>query len=216
MQYWVSTWRIWAQEGSGMSPWACSTDPSKLTAHFLKDQGPQLLPHQLSLMLLSQGVGPLRCLPLPLPLPLGFSGAFLAPFLPSAAGAGGGGGKGGFRMTLEPASVSSGKSGYSPADHIYHNFSMLPLMTSVGSAMRNGRTTPERARLSSSWRWRLKVRMVWARSLACRPLSLAWMRMMASSSGRGASSGRGPGSASPLTVYLSASAAKNLLRSSSS
>ena len=53
-------------------------------------------------------------LPLPFPFGLGFSGAFLAPFLPSAAGAGGGGAAGGFKMILEPASVSSGKSGYSP------------------------------------------------------------------------------------------------------
>ena len=55
-----------------------------------------------------------RDLPLPFPLPLGFSGAFLAPFLPSAAGAGGGGGNGGFKMILEPESALSGKSGYSP------------------------------------------------------------------------------------------------------
>lgn len=79
-----------------------------------------------------------------------------------------------------------------------------------------GHTTPERARLSSSWRCRLKVRMVCARSRACRPLSLAWMSMIASSSGKGASSGNGPGSGSPLTVYLSAKAPRNLLRSSSS
>lgn len=69
----------------------------------------------LSCMICEQDLRPScthnQSLPLPFPLALGFSGGFLAPFLPAAAGAGGGGGGGGFKMILEP---SSGKSGYSP------------------------------------------------------------------------------------------------------